>query len=161
VLLRDVTPTLGDIVRGSDGSIRHMNQYDADAYCHAQGMRLPNARELALVSMSHGAAGIRETAHAGVAVSNSAVQAEIAQMQTDRFYPIYAANSAHQPVIDFYFSRSGYRRPSGDEGSYWLWSSSVLPVVSSNAYGFGGGGGGIYGFDRRDSSGRGAVLCVR
>lgn len=161
-VLRNVTPALGDIVRNENGSVRHMNQYDADQYCRSRGSRLPTVRELALVSQSLGARGIRETAHAGVVRTEAAVQAEITQMSAAGYYPIYTMNGSNQPSVDFYFNYTGYQRPAGDLGSHFFWSSSVHPYYSSNAYYLYGGNGVIFSAGFRsyydvDS----AVRCVR
>lgn len=126
--LQDSSPVaLGDILRDSNGRVRHTNLRDADGACRDQGGRLPTARELAVYSQSLGAQGIRETAHPGVGSFASKVQAEIAQMNRDGYYPnYYVANNSGDKAIDFYFNSSGYQRPAGDLGDYWFWSSSVL-----------------------------------
>ena len=51
-------PQFSEIARYADGSIRLMNQPDAESYCKAQDMHLPSARELAQLSQSLGAFGI-------------------------------------------------------------------------------------------------------
>ena len=81
-----------------------MNQYDAVSYCANQGMHLPSARELAQLSASLGAAGISET---------------------PKGYYLVSAKNADGKVDNFYFNYSGYKRPQGDLGNNWFWSSSV------------------------------------
>ena len=139
VLLKNIAPNLTDIVRNADGSVRHMNQYDADSYCRNQGQRLPTARELALYSQSLGAQGISET-------------------KKDGYYLVKGSDSAGIPD-NFYFSSKGYQRPSGDLGSFWFWSSSVHPDFSDNAYVLYGDNGGIDG--DRGGFDINAVRCVR
>lgn len=152
---------LGDILRDSNGRVRHMNQYDAERACREQGSRLPTARELAVYSQSLGARGIRETAHPGVVRTDSTVQAETEQMERDGYYTIYVANASSQPAVDFYFNYSGYQRPAGDLANYFFWSSSVLPDYSFSAYGLNGGNGFIDDFNRSYDGDGSAVRCVR
>jgi hypothetical protein len=155
------SPGLGDILRHTSGNVRHMKQYDAERTCRELGTRLPTARELAVYSQSLGARKIRETTHPDVATTDSTVRAEIAQMDRDGYYPIYVANPSGQRAVDFYFNDSGYRRPAGDLGYYWFWSSSVHPDFSNNAYLLSGFGGGFQYYNRSDYDGVAEVRCVR
>lgn len=114
-----------------------MNQADAMSYCANQGMHLPSARELAQLSASMGAAGISETAK-------------------DGFYQVSVKN-ADGKADSFYFSYAGYKRPAGDLGSNWFWSSSVGSGSSDVAYDLHGGYGALV-YDLRNYEG--AVRCV-
>lgn len=122
-----------------------MNQYDAEKHCTAKGSRMPTAREFVQMSQSMGARGIRETAHKNLNTDDPKVQAEIKAMEVDTFYAIYTKNDQDELVVDFYFSFSDYKRPEGDLGNFWFWSSSVHPYYpdSTVAYLFGGQYGGI------------------
>ncbi len=91
-----------------------MTQSDAMSYCANQGMHLPSARELAELSASLGAAGISETPKAG--------------------YYLVSAINADGKSDKFYFSYAGYKRPAGDLGNNWFWSSSVDSSNSDYAY---------------------------
>lgn len=97
-------PQLGDIARNADGSIRYMVRDVAIEYCASRGMRLPSAREMAQFWASRGAVGISETLKQG-------------------YYRINAKNvdGKNDP---FFYNHDGYKRPEGDFGNYWFWSSS-------------------------------------
>ena len=131
----DAAPIFGDIVKNADGSIRHANQRYADEYCRDRGFRLPTARELAQVSQSRGAAGIRETAHVGVVRTDPAVQQEITAMRKEGYAPFYAHDGIHPTSVDFYYSYVGYQRPAGEEGSIiFFWSSTKYPFAANFYY---------------------------
>lgn len=154
---------LGDIVKNPDGSVRHMNQHDAEKYCLAQGSRLPTAKELAKYAQdNHTAKGIHAKAkHLGLSVDSDAVKAEINQMDRDGYCAIYTKNSSGQKVVDFYFKNGGYQRPAGELGNYFFWSSSVHPDSSNYAYALYGVSGHIYDPSRSYSDYFSAVRCVR
>lgn len=164
-LLRNVTPILGDIVRNADGSVREMDSIEASNYCESQGSRLPSVREFALFAQSRGARGIRETANAGIARTEAAVQAEIAQMRAAGYFPVYTMKDGSNPlyVVDFYFDSTGYQRPPGDPTDRILWSRSFLFGVACGAYVLTGGNGDIGHVSCYYTGSRGgtAVRCVR
>jgi len=134
-LLKDVTPELTGILKTG------VSQHEAENICLDKGMRLPTARELALVAQSLGAQGISET-------------------KKDGYYLVKGSDSVGNPDR-FYFSYKGYKRPAGDLGNKWFWSSSVHPDVSNSAYTLYGVNG-VIDFDERsyDVSSN-AVRCVR
>jgi len=135
-LLKDVTPKLTGILKTG------VDQFEAEKICLDKGMRLPTARELALVSQSLGAQGISKTKKGG-------------------YYLVKGSDSAGNPD-HFYFSNKGYKRPAGDLGNKWFWSSSVHPDASDNAYGLNGLNGGIaYYYYRSYDYVYYAVRCVR
>lgn len=138
--LKDVAPNLTGIAKDAKGNVLRMNQSDADNYCRNQGQRLPTARELALHSQSLGAQGISETEKYG-------------------YYLRQVSDSAGNPDR-FYFSHDGYKRPAGELGDNWFWSSSVLPDDSDLAYRLSGFDGGIY-TTYIYAFRNGAVLCVQ
>lgn len=107
-LVKDATPELTGILQGG------VSQYEAERICEDNGMRLPTARELALVAQSLGAEGISETKKEG-------------------YYLVRGSDSAGNPDL-FYFSYKGYKRPAGDLGNKWVWSSSVDPDYSNLAF---------------------------
>lgn len=123
-------PQFADIVRKPDGSVYYMNQYEASAYCSSQGMHLPSARELAQLSASLGAQGIKELNQ----FPNEKAANEAG------FYLINAQN-ADNINDSFYFNKSGYSRPEGDLGNYWFMSSSVAQEAPYIAFGLSGYGG--------------------
>lgn len=133
VLLKDVTPELTGILRTG------VSQRLAEAICEGVGMRLPTARELALVAQSLGAEGISET-------------------RKDGYRLIRGTDSAGNPD-DFYYSNKGYKRPAGEPGYYWFWSSSVHPDGSVFAYGLDNFNGVFGGVNRSDDFGSGVVRC--
>ena len=157
------SPSLGDIVRNADGSVRHMDYYYARSYCNRVDSRLPTIRELAVYSQSLGARGIRETAHPDVAIIHEVVQTEIAQMRGDGYYPVYTVSDRipRPTVIDFYFNYSGYQPPAGDLGYYWFWSLSPAPEGRGSAYYLRGDQGLVdFTYTNNDSSAS-AVRCIR
>jgi len=143
-LLKNALPAFGDLVKESDGSIRRMNQYQAEQYCKDNNSRLPSARELALLSQSLGAKGILDTAFAEVSVENGYVVTEISRMWGDGYYAIYRKNKSYEKVVDFYFNDTGYQAPQGEQGNEWIWSSSVHPDGSYDAYSLRGRDGSFY-----------------
>ena len=96
---------VGDTEKITDGRDLYMSQADAIKYCASNGQHLPSARELAQLATSMGATGISETAK-------------------DGYHQVNAKN-ADGKVDSFYFSYAGYKRPSGNLGNHWFWSSSV------------------------------------
>ena len=147
-------PALGDNDDAAH-SVPHMTQVAAEHYCRVRRSRLPTARELALVSVSHGACDI-------LSPSEYASHQGTVRCPKSNYYHTRVGVSSQEPAgDDFYFSADGYRQPSGDEGNDFFCSSSVHPVVSSGAYGFlvvSGHDGGVY---ARDSYVVSAVRCVR
>jgi len=133
-LLKEVTPELTGILTG-------VSQYEAERICRNEGMRLPTARELALVAQSLGAEGISETKKNG-------------------YYLVKGSDSIGNPD-HFYFSNKGYKRPAGELGNKWFWSSSVHPVYSNSAYRLNGNHGYIYDYNRSNYNYNYAVRCVR
>jgi hypothetical protein len=99
-----------------------INQQDAATLCLEKGMRLPTARELALVAQSMGALGISET-------------------KRDGYYLIQGTDKEGRPDY-FYYSHKGYIRPDiineNSFAAYWMWSSSTHPEDSRYAYRFSG-----------------------
>jgi hypothetical protein len=145
-----------DIAKDKNGKVLYMNHPDAVKYCEKDGKRLPTVREQALLSQSMGSKGLKETTFADIKTSDAKVSAEITQMNKDGYYAFYKKNQAGETVVDFYFNYNGYKKPTGDLGENYFWSSSVHPVYSSYAYELFGCGGYIYyGYDY------GAVRCVR
>jgi len=131
-------PVFLDTVEDASGRVKYLNQRDAIQYCASQGNHLPNARELARLSTSHGAKGI-----VGSCGSDS------------KCYPVQATNAdgTHDKL---YLSYDGYQSPAGDLGNNWFWSSSSS---SNPAFGFIliGDNGSI---DRVGWINNNAVLCV-
>ncbi len=134
----DVTPELTGILK------TEVTQHEAEDVCRDRGMRLPTARELALVSQSLGAEGISET-------------------KKDGYYLVKGKDRTGNPD-HFYFSEKGYKRPAGELGDCWFWSSSVFEVFSGWKYMLNGYSGGFH-IVMDTSYGNGdspyAVRCVR
>jgi hypothetical protein len=124
----DPAPQFGDIVRNTDGSVRYMSLDGAIRYCANQGMHLPSARELAQLSASMGAAGISETAKDG--------------------YYLVSTHNADGKTDNFYFNSTGYKRPAGDLGNHWFWSSSIASGGSDVAYNLFAWSGDVYTVNR-------------
>jgi hypothetical protein len=110
-------------------------------------MRLPTIRELAFEAQAHGAKGILEVSQ----VNPNEVP--------HGYYKISAINSrSRQQKDEFYFSHEGYKRPEGDGGNNWFWSSSVNPKVTDSAHYISGFSGEIISGVR--SYANGLVRCV-
>lgn len=139
---------LSPMAKIADGSIQAVDHFMAIQYCDNHKMRLPTAREWAIHSQSLGAKGIRETRYADVPRSDQRVITERDRMIGEGYYPTYRLNSTKQIVVDFYFNEAGYRRPTGPQGDYFFWASSVVPSLPNYAYGFNGPNGRIYISDR-------------
>ncbi len=122
------TVTLGPIVRNTDGSVLRMTQNKAARYCATRG-GLPTAKQLALAL---NAKGVSDIAREG-------------------FYEVAPKNET-----PFYYNYGSYERPTGDEGSEWFWSSSLLPSYDDGAYVFHGSSG-VIGDARYDNN---AVRCA-
>lgn len=135
----------GEILRDADGSIRYMNQHDAMKACPA-GTHLPTIRELAKESQARGAIGILE-----VNQGNS-------DGVPTGYYKISAINPNGQKD-EFYFNCEGYKRPNGDLGNNWFWSSSLHSNYSDFGYLLNGGSG-FVGYGDSPDNNNPAVLCV-
>lgn len=96
--------------------------------CKEEGMRLPNARELAEFAIQLGAKGIKETRFPGASSDNVVVQEEVKEMAISGFKPVYKINK-DEKVVDFYFNNAGYE-PRGVKTSDY-----VTSVVSSTVVG--------------------------
>jgi len=112
-------PKLSDFARNSDGSIRNMNQWDAEAYCEKQGFRLPSAREFAYYSQSRGATGLIEYGD---------------HKTSDRANFLIKVGNPDNTEDIFYFDGHGYHPPSSNKGNIWLWSSSGHLYESDQVY---------------------------
>ncbi len=117
-----------------------MSQSDAVHYCASQGAHLPSARELAQLSTSLGAKGIVDGC-GSTDISCYSVKATNTDGNEDRFD----------------FSSAGYRRPEGELGSNWFWSSSTHPRISAFAFFLNGSDGDVVYIYR---NGLYAVRCV-
>jgi hypothetical protein len=91
-----------------------MNQTDASNYCQNMGSRLPTSRELALWSTQYGA--------------------KVSNTPQNGYYQVQGTDNAGQ-LDTFYYQVSGYQTPSGRDGEFIYWSSSVVPGDSGYAYG--------------------------
>jgi hypothetical protein len=120
---------LGPIARNADGSVRTMTQRDAISYCSTRG-GLPNIKQLALALNPNGVSDTRRDEYSKVAPQN-------------------------EP--QFYYFDGSYNRPSGDDGLFFFWSSSLYAGTLSSAYGFDGTKGYI-GVSSRGTSN--AVRCA-
>lgn len=136
LLLSNMTPELTGILKTGVTSLRR-----AKEICEDEGMRLPTARELALIAQGLGAEGISETRKDGNRL-------------------IRGTDSAGSPD-DFYFSNSGYKRPAGDLGNWWFWSLSVHPDDSFNVFILNGFNGDIDTVNRSYDNFINAVRCVQ
>ncbi len=134
------SPQVGDIARDTYGRIRLMNQVEAFNYCARQGQHLPSVRELAQLATSMGAAGISETAKDG--------------------YHQVSAKNADEKTDSFYFSYAGYKRPAGDLGKTFFWSSSVNLNYPDYGFVLYGDSGRFYN-DSRNYFDLRAVRCAR
>lgn len=140
-LQKDVTPELTGVLR------TRVYQQIARRTCAEKDMRLPTARELALVAQSLGAQGISETKKYG-------------------YYLVKGSDRAGNPDY-FYYSPKGYKRPVGALGRKSFWSSSIHPQTSRYAYRLIGKNGVIHDAHRLSSVSHGdisrinAVRCVR
>lgn len=82
-----------------------LSQRQAEATCKRREMRLPTAREFALLAQSLGAEGISETPKYG--------------------YNLIRGTDREGNPDTFYYSNKGYIAPEGHNGgNYWFWSSS-------------------------------------
>ena len=131
---KKVTPRLTGILKTG------VSQYEAKKICQDKGMRLPTARELALVSQGLGAQGISET-------------------QKDGYYLVKGSDSAGNPD-HFYFSFKGYNAPAEDLGYYTFWTSSIHPTFSHSAFLLDASVGVIEPISRGDDFSSEAVRCV-
>ena len=136
-LLKNVTPELTGILKTG------VDQYEAEKICLDKGMRLPTARELALDAIAR------------KALPSSA----ISETKKDGYYLVKGSDSVGSPD-HFYFSYKDYKRPAGDLGNKWFWSSSVHPDDSDFAYVLNGIYGDVYYVDRSFDFNN-AVRCVQ
>lgn len=102
-------PSLSELIRDSDDTVKLVRQFDGDRLCRNQGNRLPTIRELALYAQSLGAEGISETPRPG--------------------FKLIEGADAIGRADNFYFSAKGYRPPAGELSEYYWWSSSPSHVT--------------------------------
>lgn len=103
-------PTDDGIIRNNDGTVADIAHVTAFTAC-PQGTHLPTIRELSEESQAKGAKGILE----------------LSQVNADQIPKGYQKISAINPdgrKDEFYFNPEGQKRPLGDLGHYWFWSSS-------------------------------------
>lgn len=119
---------IGEIEQTPDGRPLKMSQYEAVRYCQQKGKRLPTIRELALLSQSLGAKGIRETAYPESSTKNQLVQDEIARMKKDGYDEVvYKKGRRGSVKVDFYFNSTGFPNFGSPLGYGWFWASSIGP----------------------------------
>jgi hypothetical protein len=140
-ILKALAPDLGDFARHPGGVEKLMTYYDAEAYCHEQGQRLPTVRELAAYAQTQEAQGISEVPKSG-------------------YFYVQGTDQGGNPD-SFYYSSLGYRWPKVHHAH--LWSSSILPSHSPKGWILSGATGEVQLFhlsrERRFASG--LVRCVR
>lgn len=144
------------IVRHSNGQVYEMSQYEAQHAC-PKGTHLPTARDLALEAIALGAKGILE-------------KTSVAKDQVPAGYTLIKALNSDGTTDYFYYNGQGYKRPKGDLGDRWFWSSSQLDEFITLAFFLYGDNGiidtgehvvfyGYYpGFNRGDNN---AVRCLK
>lgn len=131
---------LGDFLSDSSGKVQtRIKQSEASDACERLGSRLPTARELAkhVVQSQRGMGpgGVDGVAMLDVADYNAGkIPAGFAK---NDFY-LVTAKEADEKEDKFYYSRRNYKRPAGDEGDLWIWSSSLNPYFSAFAWDFSG-----------------------
>lgn len=136
------SPGFHDVARDASGNVKYMSQADAIQYCTNQGARLPNARELAQLSMSFGSKGI-------VNIDDCPGGGPC--------YKVYLYVNIDGTKDEFWFDYSGYQRPDGSMGLDRFWSSSVDNYYPYLAY-FLDGYDGTIGIGNQGSEN--AVLCL-
>ena len=119
------------VLRDEQGKVLIMNQADAIKDCSQHGMHLPSIHELAKIGQDLGAKGILELS-----------QVESGKVP-DGYYKISAVNPDGTKE-EFYFNYDGYKRPEGDLGNNWFWSSSVNSDYSFSGYYLYGNSGYVY-----------------
>lgn len=150
--LTNSLPSFSDIARSSDGSISYMTQMEAVTYCNAQGMHLPNAKELAQLATYFGSQGILEVDDIGPGKKYESESDAIAAGYY-KFHPI--------DENPFYFNDNGYKRPAGDLGQNWFWSSSIGSWYYDYFFALDGSAGHLY-FSKfgNDQTRQHSVRCV-
>ncbi len=116
------------ICRGTDGSIKPLNQDEARKACPT-GTHLPHIRELAKEAQAHGAKGILEMDQVKPGGIPAGYQ--------------YVSRFSQGSQDEFYYSAEGYRRPAGDLGDVAFWSSSTNCPDNSEGYYLDGTSGSI------------------
>ncbi len=131
-----------DIARDEKGQVMLMTWKEAVQYCRSLKTHLPNAPELALLSMSFGAKGFVDSCEPNMSMCKKVMLA------------IGDGGSVHW----FSFSSEGYKRPAGELGDNWFWASSEAyfpyPVYAHYLDGRDGK------VSSTDPGAKGAVRCV-
>ncbi|MBN21254.1 MAG: hypothetical protein CL678_08190 [Bdellovibrionaceae bacterium] len=104
-------PDLTDLIKTK------VDYYEAEKICEDRGMRLPTAREMALLFQTRGA--------------------EISETEQDGFYPVDGRDVIGNPDF-FYFSWKEYKRPEDKLEQHTFWTSSIRPELHTAAYTFNG-----------------------
>lgn len=130
---KSAAPSIGPAARNTDGSILLTNSAGAFNICKKQGGRLPTIRELAEYAVANGAS-IRETQFPGIRSNSDEVQAEITQMTSEFYIPVYADATKS---IDFYYKvTSNYIMPADelDNSLLLYWSASTYAFDNNQQY---------------------------
>lgn len=166
---KDITSplTFADIARNLDGSIKHMNWFEAKDYCANQGMHLPTARQFTALAATMGAPAILETKFPADSIDTPRVKTEIQEMELNRYGPIfkYKKPDHGELTVDFYrnIDATGYLRPSGDLGNeiYWTATDYIDSITNYESL-FYGNLGLVWNGDEPDQlSFREAVRCAQ
>ncbi len=80
-----LTTTFMSVARNDNGTVKFMNQDEANRYCQNQGARLPTARELARLAKTFGAKGIVNTCESNNSKCKL-IETESMDGTTDKFY---------------------------------------------------------------------------
>ena len=126
---------LSDAARTPEGKIVRMTHPEAQAYCRAQGLRLPSIQELARAFNPN---GVMTKQPAGVSLQ--------------------AVQDGHGR-FEFYYDPNSYQRGSGELVFEWYWSATRYHHGIDHAYFFDAARGQIYDLSRL-VRGSCAVRCV-
>lgn len=123
-----------EVLRDGSGNVLYLSQIEASGISTLTGKKerpdacevagkghLPTLRELAEDAQKKGAKGILEVS-------------QVDPNEVPSGYSKISAYNSDGQIDEFYFNRSGYKRPHGEIGDYTFWSSSAL--TNTFAYAF-------------------------
>jgi hypothetical protein len=186
--LQEKTQIIGGLLRDAEGNVLFAdNQSEAENMCCIQNSlndlacarksskekfnlpkHLPTVRDLVIAAMNKKNNRKFPTSPGVVLIERADIRAGKIPWgyEADDLYAIDAKNP-DQSQDFFYSSRKYYKRPPGDLGKYWVWTSSIGYDkqfgygTNIDAFVFGLGAGGVY-FDEYEYGFNGgiAVRCV-
>lgn len=127
LLAKRMSPKMSDLVKDADGKNAYMTYAEAKAYCAQHGLKLPTARNWAMLAISMAAAGVTEKPR-----PNDVESVKYSTVEDDGTADL------------FYYKSNGYVPRAPYDSYFIVWSSSLLHSNVNKAYVFNNGYGQLF-----------------